>query len=301
MSWQDFDVRSALQRDTLERAMPLVNTSINDDLSYEINMADPGEGCHPQRYPRFRPGWATPGWCVEFLGLRPLLFGTAWTVLDFLLEEALALAGDTPDLANGNWSIDRKRRRARGGVGQPPTVSEDAWQALMVTYAETAELRHSLVHRGAFTDPATQALTGHDRSGGRLRPVTVIEQEAFVHAVLRAAQIVTSMTADERYADDLVHHLGKLAGIHRVALPRLPVDLRLARLTVIVPADTASPGCYVLDVPAVRAAWGQPGRRWVDLTILFTDRPGQELRGRLEHAPDQVVSIDPAAPPAWLS
>jgi hypothetical protein len=60
---------------------------------------------------------------VELLALRPLLFGTAWTVLDFLLEEALASARETPDLANGNWSVDRKRRRARASVGRPDAIA----------------------------------------------------------------------------------------------------------------------------------------------------------------------------------
>jgi hypothetical protein len=41
--------------------------------------------------------------------------------------------------------------------------------------------------------------------------------------------------------------------------------------------------------------------RAAQLIVQLQDRPGQELRGRLEHAPDQVVSIDPAAPPSWLS
>lgn len=171
----------------------------------------------------------------------------------------------------------------------------------MLTYAETSELRHSLVHRAAFTDSATQALIGHDRNGGRLRPMSVIEQEAFIRAVLRAAGLVVAASREERHEDDLVHQLGQLAGIHRVALPQLSADLRLSRLTVIIPADSANPGCYLLDVPAVKVEWGQRDRRWVDLTVQFPDRPGQELRGRLEHAPNATVSIDPAAPPGWLS
>jgi hypothetical protein len=206
-----------------------------------------------------------------------------------------------PDRNNGNWSIDGKKQHARAGTGRPSTLKAGTWRALMLTYAGTSELRHSLVHRAATTDPATQALVGHDKNGGRLRPMTVDEQEAFVRAVLRAAGLVTAAAVEERHEDDLVHQLGRLAGIHRVALPRLPADLRLSRLTVIIPADSANPGRYVLDVAAVKAKWGQPHRRWVDLIVQFPDRPGQELRGRLEHAPDAVISVDPAAPPPWLS
>jgi hypothetical protein len=38
VSWQDFEAKSALQRDTLERAMPLVATSTNDAWTDLINI-----------------------------------------------------------------------------------------------------------------------------------------------------------------------------------------------------------------------------------------------------------------------
>ena len=47
---------------------------------------------------------ATPASCVDLLGIRPLLTGAAWKVLDLLLEAALDLAGQTPD-QNRGWSI----------------------------------------------------------------------------------------------------------------------------------------------------------------------------------------------------
>lgn len=127
--------------------------------------------------------------------------------------------------------------------------------------------------RFGWHDPSTQALVGHDRNGGRLRPMTTDEQEAFVRAVLRGAQIVTAAAADDRSGDDLLHQLGQLAGIHGIALPQLPANLRLSRLIVIVPPNPAAPGCYLLDVPAVKAEWGQPDKSWVDLTVQFLTGP----------------------------
>lgn len=127
VSWQDFEGSSALQRDTLERAIPLVQTSTTGNWTALINMADPTDPGYLTIVPDSIVEAATPESCVELLALRALLFGTAWTVLDFMLEEALAAAGEKPDLANGNWSIDRKRRHARAGVGQPTTISAAAW------------------------------------------------------------------------------------------------------------------------------------------------------------------------------
>jgi hypothetical protein len=170
----------------------------------------------------------------------------------------------------------------------------------MATYAATEELRHCLLHRAVFTD-TSGALIWHDKQGAPGRPVTREEQDAFVRAALRAAQLVIPPSPDERIEDDLMHQLGLLAGVHGVALGQVPQHLRLARITAIIGADPATPGSYKLDVPALKSQSPWPDAAWADLFVQLNDRPGQELRGRLEHAPDAVVATDPAAPPSWLS
>ena len=112
------------------------------------------------------------------LQLRPLLFGTAWKVLDLLLEAALAAASEVSPQKDGHWSIEAKEKKATAFTAQPQSISSAAWQALMATYAATVQPRHSLVHRAVFTDPAG-ALVGHDRQGAKLRRVPPDEQEAF--------------------------------------------------------------------------------------------------------------------------
>jgi hypothetical protein len=243
---------------------------------------------------------ATPEACIDLLQLRPLLFGTAWKVLDLLLDAALAAAGELSTQKDGRWSVEAKEKKATGFTAQPQAISTAAWQALMATYAATVQLRHSLVHRAVFTDPAG-ALVGHDKQGAQLRPVPPDEQEAFVRAVLRAAQLVLAPTPEERVEADLVRHLGLLRAVHHVALPSIALSGALPEITAIVDGDAAQPGRYVLDVPALRSQSPWPDAPWADLIVQLRNRPGQELRGRLEHAPDEVVSIDPAAPPGWLS
>lgn len=89
MVWQDFDTGSALERDTLERALPLVETESTGNWGAVINMTGVGD---PGRVTiGFRDGDMTAGQCIEFLQLRPLLFGTAWKVLDLLLEADLTV------------------------------------------------------------------------------------------------------------------------------------------------------------------------------------------------------------------
>jgi hypothetical protein len=151
------------------------------------------------------------------------------------------------------------------------------------------------------TDPTSGALVGHDEQGGPLRPVAPDEQAALVRGVLRASQLVLAPAPDERIATDLMRHLGALAGVHGVALPPVSPHEVVREITAIVGPDPTEAGIYLLDVPALRTRVGLPAEACADVIVQLKDCPGQELRGRLEHAPDQVVSIDPAAPPAWLS
>ena len=119
--------------------------------------------------------------------------------------------------------------------------------------------------------------------------------------MLRAAQLVVAPVAEERFEDDLRYQLGLLAGVHGVALGQMPQRLRVSRITAIIGADPATPGSYLLHVPALKAKAPWPDATWTDLIVQLDDRPGQELWGRLEHTPDEVVVVAPMARPPWLS
>ncbi len=107
------------------------------------------------------------------------------------------------------------------------------------------------------------------------RPVKQEEQEAFVRAVLRAAQLVVAPVAEERFEDDLRYQLGLLAGVHGVALGQMPQRLRVSRITAIIGADPATPGSYLLHVPALKAKSPWPDATWTDLIVqLATARTG---------------------------
>jgi len=170
----------------------------------------------------------------------------------------------------------------------------------MGAYAETVEIRHSLIHRTAHTD-ATNALVGVDAKGHRLRPFSREEQEALVRAALRAAELVTSAHPDPRVGADLVRQLGALHGIHGVGLPLVTLREALPEVICITDPDSDAPGRYVLDMPRLRTRQPFQGATHADITVRFRDRPGQEARGRLENAPHSVESIDPDNLPAWLT
>ncbi|HEX9682437.1 MAG TPA: hypothetical protein VGA13_05105 [Acidimicrobiales bacterium] len=294
MSWADFDTDSALERDLIERALSLVPVVSDGSSSVTIDMTANtaqvavtfGETLGP-----------SPSGCVRLLGIRPLLVGAAWKVIDLLLEEALRLDGEMPDTRRG-WSITRKVSPARAADARPAALAPLSWQALMTTYAGTSEVRHSLVHRRAHTD-ASDALVGVDDSGVALRPLAPDEQDALARAALRASQLVISATTDDRVAADLDRQLGALSAVHGVALPVVALTDSLPEIAALL--DLADDGSYPFDVPGLRGRQPFKGATFADLVVRFRDRPGQELRGRLENAPDQVVHLDPDHPPAWLT
>lgn len=295
MTWNNFDCASALERDILRRALPAIPSS---GQSYSRVTYDPAATTHVAIGVQDSIG-VTPEGCVEQLALRPLLTGAAWKVLDLLLEEALAQSGLTPDQSRG-WSVQRKQQEAHKQTGKPAAIEPTAWSALTATYAATVELRHSLVHRRAHTD-ATGALVGVDAAGQSLRPLTTAEQTALARVVLTAADTVLATAPDSRMEARLLRHLADLTAVHGAAIAAAPIPDVIPEVTAILDPDPADSGRYPLDLPAIRASLPFPGTTHADIIVAPRDRPGQELHGHLEKAPDSLVTIDLDDPPKWLA
>lgn len=193
-----------------------------------------------------------------------------------------------------------KIQHATNRSSRPGHLDLAAWDALMGTYVATVQLRHSLVHRRVFTD-ASNALVGLDENNAPLRPLAPSEQEAFARAALRAAQIAVSGTPDPRVNADLLRQLHQLQPLHGVPVPPVTMQESLIEVEICVDPDPAVTGRYVLDVPKLKASLHRRKIEHADLVVLARDRPGQDLRGRLENAPDLVESIDFGNPPGWLT
>ena len=296
MAWIDFDDASALERDMLERALPLVPTTSDSTLGMTIDM---DTGRMDARVGARLVIGATPEACVNLLKIRPLLVGAAWKVIDLLLEEALAQLGLQPDMSRG-WSIGAKLKHARSHVGQPATMDASAWPVLMDTYVAGEHIRHSLVHRKAYTD-ALNSLVGVDAAGQPLRPLTAHEQESLVRAAIRAAAVVISPAPDPRLNSVLRYELSQLSGMHGHSIDASNWSRPPEEVILPLSPDPVRPEIYPLDIPKLRSHRGFMGAWHADLIVQFKDRPGQELRGRLEDAPDDVEMIDPDRPPAWLT
>lgn len=228
--------------------------------------------------------------------LRPLAFGTAWKVLDLLLELAFVNAGTTS--TTGRLSIRTKQNLAAQRHGNLPPLTADRalWRTLTGLYAGTTEARHSLVHRLAKVDRATGALTGHDENGQALVPITAEQQEAFCRAVQRAATAALTRRISPRERSDLAWQLDQLQARHQQ--PVLGGVQFQPPVLLIVPAHLSG-GQLVIDIPALlQAAQSSWPDRHIDARFSLLD--GRHFIAEVESAPTSVNTVNLNNPPDWL-
>lgn len=153
---------------------------------------------------------------------RPLLFGTAWKVLDLLLEYALdGLAVPKQK----KWTIEAKQRHARYFAGALPglTGMTGIWQRLCLVYDATVEARNALVHRRLEVD-ANGSFVNLPASPST---IAVVEQEAMQGFALCCSEVGLRQICRTRDELILGWYLNTLANLH--GLPLLPSSVEGAR------------------------------------------------------------------------
>jgi hypothetical protein len=238
------------------------------------------------------------GESVEALrnSLLPLLFGAAWKILDLALELAFAQAGLVPQ--NGRrWTIAGKSQHAAAHRGSLPGLlsTTDVWHALGSLYAQTVEIRHALVHRRVQVDLSTRDLIAFTSNGVALPALSYDEQMAFCRFAQRLGQVIAESTLRPRVEADLRKQLAELQRHHGEAILSNASNRPPVRVIDDLPARGQIDVPYLLGEARARF----PGAQYVDLELLLVD--GRSLVGELESAPQGIVTVDPAAPPAWLS
>lgn len=296
---------TALELDLLGRALPLSPLAATGDVRIRVDQGHVhlGVAAEPVRV-HVTLGLAdsigaSPQGCVELLGIRPLLFGTAWKVLDLFMDVLMA-NNQLPTSYLGRYSIAAKVRSARSGQLAQDLLEQGTWDALRHAYAATDQLRHSLVHRRVTVDEHG-TLTGHDERGVALAPtLSLDEQEAMARAAQRLGEAASQgLPVDARTERDLGAWLTRLSALHGVSLGAGEPLAVIRELTVVVYRDPES-RAYLLPVPELWALPNLAGDGAVDLVVEFSDQPGIIARGRLEDAPTEVVQLSPAALPSWL-
>lgn len=226
---------------------------------------------------------------------RPLLFGTAWKILDLLLEYALdGLAG--PKLKR--WAIDAKRRHARSFAGSLPglTGTKSIWSRLCLVYDATVEARNALVHRRLEVD----ANGSFVNLGASPNTISVVEQEAMQGFALHCSEVALRQICRTRDELILGWYLNTLANLHR--LPLLPSSVESVPVIVVVNAERHE-SRWVFDAQKAyeKAKSIHPGCSIFDLEIHLQGSTLPPVRGELESAAQVGVrSFDAAVVEPWM-
>ena len=285
---QEFDDATSLERRILEWAAPRsrrsktpTRTDLRDSPNITVGLSGVSTSDSGRREA-----------LEEF---RPLLFGTAWKIIDLSLEYALdGLAGPNQK----KWTIEAKQKHALSFAGTLPglTGTTAIWQRLCLVYDATVEARHALVHRRLEVD-ANGSIVNLPGSAGT---ITAAEQEAMQGFALCCSEVTLRQGCRTR--DELVlgWYLNSLANLH--SLPLLPSSVEVVPPIVVVNAERYG-SRWVFDAKGAyeKAKSIHPGCTIFDLEIYLQGSALSPVRGELERAAqDSVKSFDPAMVEPWM-
>ncbi|QEY57778.1 hypothetical protein FXF61_00640 [Pseudomonas sp. C27(2019)] len=235
--------------------------------------------------------------------LAPLLFGSAWKVLDLAVELILNVGALTADRRSGyEWSISAKQIHAAQGAGGFHVLTSDrqVWVAIGAVYANTVEHRHCLVHRTAVIDSNTGALGGSDRSGNTLTSLSLDQ----LNAIARIASLVAEGIVDggiaPRNRDHLCYFLDQVAPHTN----QTPFGIRGQGAPVVIHTDLKNNGeSLVVDVQVAAERAARVFQDVLHFNVVFDipDGSGRKLKANLEEIPSGQILVDLDALPDWLS
>jgi hypothetical protein len=233
---------------------------------------------------------------VEELGLRPLVFGAAWKILDILVEHAMSHAGMNPH--GKRLAIESKvKAMATGSISIEPIASDaEIWNRTCAAYVRTEQYRHSIVHRRVSIQ-TDGSFAGVDRAGNTLQALSALEQTAFCKAVQRIAASVISGALTPRGIQALGADLDKLSRLTGIpAGGYIEAQHPIPRFIIPVSAEPE------IDMTSVKqkVATMVPGRSSIDVVFQVSDHPGLQFFCHLEEAPDIKLIINPATELPWL-
>lgn len=265
----DLEQRTQYEAWLLEAAYEIVKLSLaareTDDFIY------PPNGGPPRSVKYGSSDIRVGDWCGEFLRVgAPLVFVTAFKILDMLIEWVLVENGVAP-----THKFAEKIKALKGSVQFPSLVETRPWlrERLCALYKQLEPLRGTIIHNRRFTS-ASGSLEVSSTKGGNIGPLVPIAKTDLrnlalvIVSVLRYLQGTRRMDTFEekrlRRALDETTHLHKLPMLGQLQPQRLKVQL------CVLDADPIA-----FDLAKVRAdiAAKHPMKDTVfDVLIIAVDR-----------------------------
>ncbi|MCC7256720.1 MAG: hypothetical protein IT467_12400 [Dokdonella sp.] len=209
--------------------------------------------------------------------LLPLLFGSAWKILDLIVERAWqAKGGPTrPQIAQkAQRTISHPDETTSIVCGDPQMLGR-----ILAVYRNTSTLRHALVHRrvSRLADGGLVEATGSHLSRNEIL--------AFCMLSRRLPEVV-GRTIDARTGSELAWHVNLLSRVH--GEQDLPDAYAPRPIDIVKVAAVDRDGRLTVDMDRAKgkASSVNGGFPFADLQIYLPDRETLAIECRLEDAPD---------------
>jgi hypothetical protein len=234
---------------------------------------------------------------------RPLAFGAAYKILDFMVEMTMRLNGEP--CPGGRWAFTQKARFiGRGRPARLPSPlgsAPDLWLRATRLYTAFDEHRHAVVHRRTRVE-ANGDFTGSDRTGRPLAPVSVVEQDALSRLAVALAVALIEADASPRQLNTIGWSLDALHRHHGCGvLGATPPPAVIVR--VIDDLQLVGPGRWRVDGVKLHVHLREQNLQPIDADAELHAVDGHHeilYEARLDEVPDATVEVDLAALPAWL-
>jgi hypothetical protein len=233
---------------------------------------------------------------------RPLLFVTAWKLLDLIVELVRQVTTGVAPPGPKGWRIGDKVNWSAtnpSGMPEPFTSHAEYWTRLAKLYSRLEEPRNAVIHR-RFRRSADRGLVPYGVKRRPLRTISVDEIDALVFASYGLAEEVIAGEVDRRRSFAISWRLDQLRALTRLAPVGSASPPQLRRVLVNLEKVGRR---WRLDLAEIRAHLRSQN---VDSDIAdieaYIPDTARVLVGRLEDAPlGDSCDFAASKPPTWLA
>lgn len=238
---------------------------------------------------------------AQFLdGLKPLIFATAWKVLDLIVELEMSLnTGRTPPPRG--WRIREKVQFVSSPLGtavEPLASYPRFWPRLAKIYSRLEEARNAVVHR-QFRRIGNGDLVPYSPRRRPMRRVTTADIDTLAAVSYGLAEEVVSGNPDTRRCAAIASRFDDLRGLTKLAAigTTRTSEVRIIRVNL-----TRKGRRLELNLEEVRSHLAsQTGFvGFADLEAYSTIDSSVYVARLEDAAKEDVVSFAASKPPSWL-
>jgi hypothetical protein len=234
---------------------------------------------------------------------RPLAFGAAYKILDFIVEMTMRLNGEPS--TRGRWTFVEKIAFIRRGLPHrlpvPLATATPYWNRTVNLYAALDQHRHAVVHRRTRVG-INGDLAGTNAAGAPLPPISIAEQDALSRYATSLADSLIEATASKRRLNAMAWDLDALDSQHGCGLigATQPPAIVLKVIDDLQPGESSN---WILDGHRLHTHLREHHVLPIDADVeLHAIVGGRDVvyEAHLDDVPESPINVDLASLPRWL-